>query len=286
MGSRVLEIEMFGFRFGEGEATCWGEIVQYVSLIVGAHRHRSGRRWQVVVDRRRGRKWFVNDNRSFVVVEERPVRVCFGVDTIRVGCGRGTVDGMVPWVVVGEVRGKVADERVQRLRAEELEGVLPLLGADERGVGDDFERGGFERPVQFAQALLLAVGEESVKVFGGARLFGDLVDVVVEGFRVLDGGRNGVVLVVELGEEVIPLQPELPIWPSPSWIIHPPSVGLWGVFRITRGWVIGVSIRSRTKKAECAENREPRTVLLRVRAEKGDFGACAGVHSHPSKRSM
>lgn len=88
---------------------------------------------------------------------------------------------------MGEVRGKVADERIQRLRAEELESVLPLLGADERRVGDDFERGGFERAVQFAQPLLLAVGKKTVEVVGGACLVGDLVDIVVEGFGVLDG---------------------------------------------------------------------------------------------------
>jgi hypothetical protein len=55
-----------------------------------------------------------------------------------------------------------------------------------------------------------------------AGLMGDLVDVMVEGLGVLDGRGKGVVLVVQLGEEVIPLQAKLPVRPSPTWLFHPP----------------------------------------------------------------
>lgn len=52
------------------------------------------------------------------------------------------------------------------------------------------------------------------------------VDVMVECFRVLDSGGNNIVLVVQFGEEVIPLHTKLPRRPSPTWIVHLGQVGL------------------------------------------------------------
>jgi len=47
-----------------------------------------------------------------------------------------------------EVRGEVPHERVERLRAEELNSILPLIGADETGIGNDLKSSRLERLVQ------------------------------------------------------------------------------------------------------------------------------------------
>jgi hypothetical protein len=71
--------------------------------------------------------------------------------------------------------------------------------------------------------LFLAVLEESVEFISGCGLVRDLVNIVVESLRVLDSRGNGIVLIVQLGEEVIPLQAKLPMGPAPTrvaWIVH------------------------------------------------------------------
>jgi len=125
----------------------------------------------------------------------------------------------VPWVVLGKVRSKVSHQGVERLRPEELDSVLPLLGADERGVGDNLERGRFERLVQLAEALFLTVLEKAVEIISGGGLVGNLVDIMVESLRVLDSRGNGIVLIVQLGEEVVPLQAKLPMRPAPTKVV-------------------------------------------------------------------
>lgn len=81
--------------------------------------------------------------------------------------------------------------------------MLPLLGSYERRVGNDLERGRFETVIQLSEPLLLAVCQETVELIARGSGMGDLVNVVVEGLRILDGGRDGVVLIVELGEEIL-----------------------------------------------------------------------------------
>jgi len=126
----------------------------------------------------------------------------------------------MPGMIVGKVRGKVSHERVETLRPEQLESVLPLCGADERRVGDNFDRGRLERQVQLTQPVLLAVGEPPVEVFCRGGIGRYLVDIVVEGLGVLYRRGKGVVAVMQRREEVVPLQAELPEWPSPTWIVH------------------------------------------------------------------
>lgn len=65
-----------------------------------------------------------------------------------------------------EVGCEVTDEGIERLGTEELHRVMPLVRADERRVGDDFEGGGFEGFVQLADPLLLAVLEQTVEFVG------------------------------------------------------------------------------------------------------------------------
>jgi hypothetical protein len=101
--------------------------------------------------------------------------------------------------------------------------VLPLLGTNEGWIRDDLEGGRLERFVQLAEALFLPLMQEVVKLIGRASLLRDLIDIVVEGFRVENRRRDCVVLVVERAEEVVPLQAELPVGPAPTrvcGIIH------------------------------------------------------------------
>ena len=156
---------------------------------VRAHGHGSGRRREVSLEGDRfgkrdgflGHIWAI----VLVIVEERRIRVGSGIDAAgRVG--GGAVGGVTPWVVIGEVGREVADKRIKRLSPEELQSVLPLFGANQGRVGDDFERGRFKGIIQLAETLLLAVAKETVKLICGACLVGDLKNVVVEGLWVLD----------------------------------------------------------------------------------------------------
>lgn len=147
------------------------------------------------------------------------MRVGDGVDRATcVGSGE-RADRLVPWVVLGKVRGKVSHQRVERLGPEELDSVLPLLSADKGGIGDNLERGRFERLVQLAKALFLTVLEKAVEIISGGGLVGNLVDIMVESLRILDSRGNGIVLIVQLGEEVIPLQAKLPVRPAPTKVV-------------------------------------------------------------------
>ena len=139
--------------------------------------------------------------------------------------GRG-VEIVMPGVVLGEIRCEVADEGVERLGAEELQSVLPLLGADEGRVTDNLEARIFQHVVQLLDPQLLACLHHSLKLVEGAGLGGDLIDVMVKGLGILYGGRNGVKAVMESSIEVVPLQAELPEWPSPARIVHGVVVGV------------------------------------------------------------
>lgn len=80
----------------------------------------------------------------------------------RRGCregGMGTVITVALRVALGQVARKVPHEGVESASPEELQGVLPLVGADETGVGDDLECCRFKRLVKLLEALLLAGSE-------------------------------------------------------------------------------------------------------------------------------
>jgi hypothetical protein len=128
--------------------------------------------------------------------------------------------GLVPRMVIGEVGGEVSHERVEALRPEELESVLPLSGADERRVGDDLNGGRLEGLVQLAQPVLLTVGEAAVEVVRRGGIGRYLVDIVMKGLGVLDRGGKGVVAFVQRAREVVLLQAELPEGPGESWVFH------------------------------------------------------------------
>lgn len=119
----------------------------------------------------------------------------------------------MPRVVRGEVGGKVANKRVERPRAEELEGEFPLRGADEGRIGNDLDGSRFERLVQFTKSLGLAAGHQSMKLVDSRGFVGQFVDIVMEGVGVLNSGGKCVVLIVEGSEEFIPPHPKLPGWP-------------------------------------------------------------------------
>lgn len=114
---------------------------------------------------------------------------------VRLGSRHGT-RRLVPFVVFGEVGREVANKRIERLRSEELDGVLPLIGADELRVSNDLECCRFEGFIQLAKALFLAVLEPAVEVISRGSLVGDFVDVMMEGLWVLDGLGDGVILIV------------------------------------------------------------------------------------------
>lgn len=159
-------------------------------------------------------------------VGERIIGATNGADGVgdggRGGCGgRAVKVCLVPRMIFGKVRRKIADKRVKRLGAEELKSILPLLCTDKSRVGNDLEGGRLKRLVQLTKALLPPVSQKAVKFIGGARIVGDLVNVVVEGFRILDRRGKCVVAVVQRREQVVLGQAKLPVRPSPPRIIHP-----------------------------------------------------------------
>lgn len=98
---------------------------------------------------------------------------------------------------LGEIAGEVPHDGVERASPEQLQCVLPLVGADESGVGDDLERSRFERLAELPKPLLLPGSEEGVELVGSRSGNGDLEDVMVEGLGVLYVGRERVVLIVQ-----------------------------------------------------------------------------------------
>lgn len=96
--------------------------------------------------------------------------------------------------------------------------MLPLVGADQVRVRNDLERSRLQGVVEFAKTSLLASTEHSVELIGRICLAGDLVDIVVERLRVENGRLDRIILIVQLGEEVIPPQAKLPMGPAPTSI--------------------------------------------------------------------
>jgi len=87
-------------------------------------------------------RWFVGYDRTVIVVKEGSVRGSKRANAaarLRARCRR-----FIPRVVGGEIRCKVADERIKRLGPEELNSMLPLIGTDKIRVCNDFESGGLE----------------------------------------------------------------------------------------------------------------------------------------------
>jgi hypothetical protein len=184
------------------------------------------------------------------------------------GRGLGIVFAMTPWVVLGKVGGKVSHERVQGLGPEELEGILPLLRADEFGVCDDLQRGRLETVVQLAEALFLAVGQQLVELIGGGRGVWDFVNVMMKSLGVLDGRRESVVFIVQIGEELVPLHAKLPSGPWPPWVVHS-IIGLGG---IVSGYPSKLNAGNRNQR----ESRNQETNIRIGSVVLGVQGACSG----------
>jgi len=97
--------------------------------------------------------------------------------------------------------------------------VLPLVSPDEFGISDDLDGGRLERLVELAETQGLAIGQKAMKFCGRVCLGRDLVDVVVESLWVLDARRDGVVPVMELGEEILPFHAKLPSRPLRAEVV-------------------------------------------------------------------
>jgi hypothetical protein len=63
---------------------------------------------------------------------------------------------------------------------------MPLSSPDQGRIADDLKRGRFEDAVQLAQSLFLADSKKAVELIGRRGFVGNLEDVVVEGFGVLE----------------------------------------------------------------------------------------------------
>lgn len=108
-------------------------------------------------------------------------------------------------VVIGKIACKVSDNGVKGFGPEELKGVLPLVRTYQLRVGNDLYSERFKRLLEFCEPLPLSSRHEAMELFGRVCMVGDFVDVVVEGFGVLEGVGKGVVLIVERREQVAPL---------------------------------------------------------------------------------
>lgn len=99
-------------------------------------------------------------------------------------------------VIIGEVACKISNDGIVGLGTKELDGVLPLVRTYQLRVGNDLYSERFKRLLEFGDPLPLPSRHEAMEFFGRVRMLGDFVDVVVEGFGVLESVGNGVVLVV------------------------------------------------------------------------------------------
>lgn len=155
-----------------------------------------------------------------IIVETTWVGACHAVLVKRGGGRRGVVKDVSVEIALGKVTGKVSYKRVERTRPKELDGERPLLRPNELRVGDDLYTGQLERVVELTKTLNASLGHAAMELVLGAGVAGDLENIVVEGFRVLNGRRKGVVLVMQLGEEVSPLHAKLPGGPGVAWVVH------------------------------------------------------------------
>lgn len=166
-----------------------------------------------------------------VAIEDRVVAV------VTAGCG---IEIVMPWVILGKIGGEVADEGVERLCSEELQGVLPLLSADKGRIADDLEARVLQHAIQLLQAQLLALLHQSLKLVEGIGLGGKLVDVMVECLRILYGRRYGIESVMESSVEIIALQAKLPKRPSRARLVHDVFDGILIISKVSGGIKWGI----------------------------------------------
>ena len=220
----VVQNDVFGLRARNGEGASRGKgvgdvIVMGIDRAVRTHSHGS-RRWrQMGGDAGCDGKGFRNKP---AVIGADKGRARFGMGVCAANIAANIAARRLPLFFVGEIRGEVTNEGIQGSSAKKLKGELPLLGPNKAGVGDDLAGSGLEGAVQFAETLLLAIAEQTMKIVDGACLVGDLVDVMVERLGILDGGGDRVVLVVKFVEKVVSFQPKFPVWPGPTRIVHHP----------------------------------------------------------------
>lgn len=92
------------------------------------------------------------------------------------------------------------NKRVEGIRPEELDGMLPLRHVDKGWVCRDLETHGAKRVIQFMKALVSAIVSQMMKFGNGGCHMGYFEYIVIEGIRVLDGGCISVILVMKRGE--------------------------------------------------------------------------------------
>lgn len=92
------------------------------------------------------------------------------------------------------------NERVEGIRPEELDGMLPLRHVDKGGICRNLEAHRAKGVVQFMKALVSAIVSQMMKLGNGVCIMGDFENIVIEGIGVLDGGCISVILVMKRGE--------------------------------------------------------------------------------------
>lgn len=111
-----------------------------------------------------------------------------------------------------------------------------------------------------------------MELVGRIRSLGYLVDIMVEGLRVENGCWYRIVLIVQVGEEIISPQTKLPMGPAPTgigWIIHSLATDVGGGGS-GRGSSVGIELedsveerkgKPRVKTGECEYLLESRREL-------------------------
>jgi len=144
---------MLRLGLGEGHGPGGSEVIEDVRVVIagrgggrlGAHGHgpRGGRKLGLLgKGGREGERLLGHQRPILKVAEERRIRVVKGVGEGVDAAGRierasRRTDGGTPGVALGEVGGKIPDQGIQGLGAEQLEGVLPLVRSDQGRVGND-----------------------------------------------------------------------------------------------------------------------------------------------------
>ncbi|KXJ85910.1 hypothetical protein Micbo1qcDRAFT_168903, partial [Microdochium bolleyi] len=114
------------------------------------------------------------------------------------------------------MRRKVPHQRAVRLVPEQLRHVGPVLRlAAEVRVPGELGARGLKGAVQLLESLLLALLKQHVELFRGVRSLSELADVAVERLRVLQREGEGVVLGLQLPEQVGLPHVELVSGPAP-----------------------------------------------------------------------
>ena len=168
-------------------------------------------------------------------------------------------------MIVRKIRRKIPDERIEGPSTKKLYGMLPLVGTNEIGICDDFNRCRLKALIQLIESELLALLEQAMELIYVNSRLRDLADVMMECIRVLDRQGDGVVLILKFGVEVLSPHPKFPCLPGTTTIGLVHSL-IQGTYRGVHNKDEGQCSQAIWSRRRASSNSEPRpSVSARLR---------------------